>query len=53
MKITAEIDALLSDNPNGDGYIPTKEGLSENELKELHVINNEYKKLYNTNLIIF
>ena len=52
MKITAEIDALLLDNPNGNGYIP-QEGLSEDELNKLKEINKEYKELYNTDLIIF
>lgn len=52
MKITAEIDALLLDNPNGDGYIP-QEGLSEEELKKLKKINEEYRKLYDIDLIIF
>lgn len=52
MKITAEIDALLLDNPNGEGYIP-QEDLSESEMKKLKEINDEYKKLYGIDLITF
>ena len=52
MKITAEIDALLLDNPNGDGYIP-QEDLTKDEIEKLKEINNEYKKLYGIDLITF
>ena len=50
MKITAEIDALLLDNPNVKGYIP-REDLSESQMKKLKEINEEHKKLYGTDLI--
>ena len=52
MKLPVEIEALLLNNPNGDGYIP-QEGLSVSELNQLKEINNEYKKLYNIDLITF
>lgn len=52
MKIPAEIEALLLNNPNGEGYIP-QDGLTETELNQLKEINTEYKKLYDIDLITF
>lgn len=52
MRIPIEIEELLLDNPNGNGYIP-KEDLSEKDLKELKELNKEYKKLYGIDLIFF
>lgn len=52
MKIPAEIESMLLNNPNGEGYIP-QDGLTEVELNQLKEINAEYKKLYDIDLITF
>lgn len=52
MQITPEIDECLHSNPNGDGFIP-KDNLPPEKIKLLKELNEEYKKLYEKDLIIF